>query len=248
MPTIDIIQEIELTAGGGTENLDVVSSVSLYIITGTATLTSNWTIQPLGTPVLGLKYEFKYQADIDLDGNDITIFGKTLPPHLADKKMQITAYYEGTNWEVDFLVDVKEGIPEELMENYNISDKQEVHRLPISFEAGEIGDNFLFLPYDGDYTVHGVWVYITKSMGTVDLGQLEFFDHNSNPMDIPNSAGGQTGAANVLDIIGTMVGQVSNGGDFSTNNTFSGLGGVKIRSSKTTPEGKVMLHFLIEKD
>ena len=53
-------------------------------------------------------YNFRYQAEIDLDGNDITIFGKVLPTNLSDKTHVISCYYNGTSWEVDFLIDVTE--------------------------------------------------------------------------------------------------------------------------------------------
>ena len=108
MPIINLTQTITLTAGGGTVSLPTTSPLDLYIITGTATLTSNWTIQPTGTAVLGTEYRFRYEATIDLDGNDITVFGVTLPINLQDKTHEISTYFNGVSWEVNFLVDVNE--------------------------------------------------------------------------------------------------------------------------------------------
>jgi len=110
MPISNNTYYINLTAGGGAENLDVTDPFTLYNITssGSVTLTSNWTIQPNGTPSDGTLYHFKYQADIDLDGNTITIFGKQLPETLADKTHTITAMYVSGAWEVDFHADLDE--------------------------------------------------------------------------------------------------------------------------------------------
>ena len=58
MPITNSIEEIILTSGGGTTNLLTSNGTSLYIITGTATLTSSWTIQPSGTPTIGMTYSF----------------------------------------------------------------------------------------------------------------------------------------------------------------------------------------------
>jgi len=102
MPNINTIQEILLTPGGGTVNLPIFSPVTLYIVKGLSTLTSNWTIQSSGTPVKGIEYRFRYEADVNLNGNTITVFGKTMPSTLSDKNCQITTYYDGSNWDVTF--------------------------------------------------------------------------------------------------------------------------------------------------
>lgn len=119
MPILNTTETITLTAGGGTKNLPVDSQVALYIITGTATLTSNWTIQASGTPLLGTEYRFRYEANIVLGSNSITIFGATLPTNLADKTHQISAYYNGSSWEVDFIPDISENnvIPLSVLED-----------------------------------------------------------------------------------------------------------------------------------
>lgn len=108
MPIINNSEIRTLTAGGGTIDLPTNSLTALYIIQGNATLTSNWTIQPQGTATAGMEYVFRYEADIDLDGNSITVFGETMPETLADKTHEITASYDGTDWEVNFKLDVAE--------------------------------------------------------------------------------------------------------------------------------------------
>jgi hypothetical protein len=108
MPIQNNLKLITLTAGGGTENLPVLAIDNLYVVKGTATLSSSWTIQASGTPGSGMEYRFKYEADITLGVNTITFFGTTMPETLVDKTCEITAYYDGTDWEVNFIVDVDE--------------------------------------------------------------------------------------------------------------------------------------------
>ena len=118
MPIISQTQIIILTAGGGTQNLPTTSPIDLYIIQGSATLTSNWTIQTSGgAPVEGMEYRFKYEADINLNGNNIIIFGETLPSTLSDKDCTITAYYNGSDWNVTFHASMDEAgsIPASLL-------------------------------------------------------------------------------------------------------------------------------------
>jgi len=90
---------IAFTAGGGTLSLDVAKSYDIFYISGTATLSSSWTIQSTGTPVKGTTFEFYYSADITLNGNNITILGLSLTDIESSTKSQITAYYNGASWE-----------------------------------------------------------------------------------------------------------------------------------------------------
>lgn len=137
MPIIHSTETITLTAGGGTVNLDVLGQSTLYLIEGTATLTSNWTIQPTGTVNQYLEYRFKYQANIDLDGNTITIFGETLPTHLSDKSHEITATWNGSGWDVDFIPDISE---DDVLLSSNIAGEG-WKVLPTSSEVMENGDD-----------------------------------------------------------------------------------------------------------
>lgn len=148
MPILNTTHTITLTAGGGTENLPMTSQATLYIITGTATLTSNWTIQPSGTAILGAEYRFRYQANIDLDGNDITIFGVTLPTNLADKTHEISCYYNGSAWEVNFQIDVDEdgSIPDSLLQNMEYNSVTVSHTMANGQASPSIASN-LGAPY-----------------------------------------------------------------------------------------------------
>ena len=99
----------------------------MYIIDGAATLSSNSTIQSIGTPILGTTFRFNYIANIDLNGYTITIFGETMPSTLADKSHSISATWNGSSWDVTFQASMDENasIPKEAVEeNGRVDDAQ----------------------------------------------------------------------------------------------------------------------------
>lgn len=189
MPVFNNTQTIELTAGGGTISLDTADTVNLYIIEGTTTLTSNWTIQPIDTLsilTVGTIYNFKYEADITLDGNTITIFGKTLPPHLADKNMRITAYYNGSAWEVAFIPDFNQT---DIL-NYNninglstdiLNTKKFMVAIPFDFEG--TGESELTIPlnhFGVDMYLERVNIRVTQALSGTDNASFDVIDANTN--------------------------------------------------------------------
>lgn len=67
-----------LTIGGGTVNIDVNEIVTEYILNGTGTLSSNWTIQPSATPTKTCLVRIFYNCTFALNGNTITVFGNNI--------------------------------------------------------------------------------------------------------------------------------------------------------------------------
>lgn len=112
MPIFPNTQTDFLTSGGGTLNYPILSNMEVYIIKTAApiTLTSNWTIQPQGVPAPTQRviYDIRYEAKVTLASNTITVFGQTMPPELSDKTCDIRAYWDGVDWEVNFIPDVLE--------------------------------------------------------------------------------------------------------------------------------------------
>lgn len=95
----DQTQSNTLTAGGGTINLDPASNKIFQYITGTATLSSSWTIQVSGTPADGDEFYLLYDAAITLSGNNVTIFGTALTAAEAlGAKMVFHAKYVNSTW------------------------------------------------------------------------------------------------------------------------------------------------------
>lgn len=103
MPFLKIQQNIPITSSGGSFDLDVNATTEIYNITGAATMASNVTIAPLGTPLSGLTYVFNYKAVLDITTNStsITIFGQTLTAAQALNSQVIICSYNGSSWDVD---------------------------------------------------------------------------------------------------------------------------------------------------
>jgi len=243
MPIQNNLKIITLTAGGGTENLSVSSISNLYVIKGTATLTSNWTIQPSGTPNAGAEYKFRYEADITLGGNNITVFGTTIPDTLVDKTHEINAYYDGSDWEVNFLVDVDENgsLPKEIISEYNVADKQEMITIPISFETGYLVKHKVFFPFTGNYSIDSFTVSVVKTIEASDDASLRFYeDDATTAMTI--ATGTYTIAAGATST--TDVG----GGVFTSNTDQIEPAYIYVETVKSTPGGTALLYLKITKD
>lgn len=245
MPIINLQEEIALTAGGGTVNLDVLSTSALYVITGTATLTSNWTIQPSGTPLIGTTFIFSYEANIDLDGNSITIFSKTLPPLLSDKTHKIEATWDGSNWEVNFIPDISVTgtIPPTALSNYNVSDKEEIITVPISFETGELGKQLIFFPYESGFDIHGVFMAVTKTIEASDPAYITFYEDNG--ITVMTTTLGSSVEIDAGSVSSSPIEVPSV--DFTSNVSHNSGTYIQVGTTKTTPGGKMLLYFIIIK-
>lgn len=101
MPNLNSIYKQTITAGGGTINLSVdESTTSRYIFSGNPTLAASWVIQSTGTPVEGMEFDIRWYAQVILNGNNVTIFGQALSQEQAESNLKITAYYNGSTWDV----------------------------------------------------------------------------------------------------------------------------------------------------
>jgi len=95
-----------LTTGGGTKNITPIASDKDIVYTGTGTLSSNWTIQiDPGITAADLNdgdsLRVLYKATFTADGNNITIFGKSLSDDqiLSGKILAIATYEKSsTTW------------------------------------------------------------------------------------------------------------------------------------------------------
>lgn len=100
--------DIVLSNGGGTVNLSTLpGQPNEFIVSGSATLTAGWTIQlnPALTAKQWDKFILSYKAVVDLNGEDISIFGTTLTKEQAAKKSTIICIYDGAAWIVNILMD-----------------------------------------------------------------------------------------------------------------------------------------------
>jgi len=110
MPIEFIRKESEILAAGGTVSFDSTELVDQYIIvsTGAVTLLANQAFTYTGAISAGMLFKFEYTANIDAGANTITFFGETMPDSLTDKECEITAYYNGTTWDVKFIPSINE--------------------------------------------------------------------------------------------------------------------------------------------
>lgn len=99
------VKILDLTAGGGTENIPAYNPFAYTLLLSTATFTSSWTIQGSGTPKQGMREIFVYRGAADFDGNTLTIYGKVVPAHLEAKPWVAVVTYNGSSWDVTITAD-----------------------------------------------------------------------------------------------------------------------------------------------
>lgn len=92
----DNLGTITLTAAGGAIPLDANDFLKRYIVVGSATLLASYTFSSSGTLTIGDVFEIDYDAQMTLNGNNITIFGRVLTQEEALKKFRFLAIYDGT--------------------------------------------------------------------------------------------------------------------------------------------------------
>lgn len=110
MPIIESVYTQEITSGGGTINLPVSESYTLYrfYTSGTVVAAGNWTIQSSGTPVLGTTYRILFDGTLTLGSNTLTIFGLSVPDTVATEDFEIIASYDGSAWKTKVLMDFED--------------------------------------------------------------------------------------------------------------------------------------------
>lgn len=108
MAYVDSTYLITLTAGGGTENLPVTDPYGEYDIVGSPTLAGSWVIQASGSPVTNTKFIFNYEANVTLNGNNLTIFGLSLTDEQALKHCIIVSKYDGSAWDTKIFPDFEQ--------------------------------------------------------------------------------------------------------------------------------------------
>lgn len=104
----EVVKRIEITSGapGSVGDINVLGDVSFVDIYGTATLSTNWTIQAYGTPNYEMSLWAYYHADVNLNGNSLTIFGEELTREMANDTLMIISYYVNSSWETIILQSV----------------------------------------------------------------------------------------------------------------------------------------------
>jgi len=65
------------------------------------------------------------------------------------------------------------------LEDYNISDKDKLISVPISFESGEQGKQVVTFPFFGDFKIHGVWVSVTKNIAATNPALITLYEETT---------------------------------------------------------------------
>lgn len=97
-----IVNSQTLPAIGGTINIPVSDIDSIYLFTGSGTLSGNITIAPTGTPTLGDSVEMVIQSSFTIGANTISVFGVNLNS-LSGSYTKVTCYYNGSSWNVNVI-------------------------------------------------------------------------------------------------------------------------------------------------
>lgn len=172
-----ITAEIELTAGGGTIDLSNYAPATVFLITGNATLTSNWTIED-GAPVESRIYQFLIDATIDLNGNNVTLLGTGLSSEMVNKPTMFYSKYNSsgndnyafvdysdTDWVTDSKIkngaiitakldtgavtSDKIGSGAVVADKLGASERFVPITIPLSFDTNELGGGYqVYFPFD----------------------------------------------------------------------------------------------------
>lgn len=109
MSILKVLREETLTAGGGTITLVATKGVSLLKLTGSATLTSSWTVTSSGTYSEAERIEVHYNATMVFSGNTLTILDKAIPSYLESLEFWVIATFNGSTWDSYILIDPSVG-------------------------------------------------------------------------------------------------------------------------------------------
>jgi hypothetical protein len=97
----------------GTLNVNVskvptslIDTASVVRVIGTVTLSGNLNISPTGTPSKNTAIKILWEASVTITvGNQVVIFGETVPDELAAKNFVAECVYDGAAWVVNILPD-----------------------------------------------------------------------------------------------------------------------------------------------
>lgn len=98
----------DVISASGTWSISTGDTSQIYVLIGTATLTSSVTINAdtsAGAPIDGMTYVIEYRSSITLGGNHITIFGLSLTTQQALTPGKITTTWANSQWNSEYLPD-----------------------------------------------------------------------------------------------------------------------------------------------
>lgn len=235
MPIYTNYSDITITNAGGIIDLNISDPISFYNVDGTGIVLANDLDITTSDPgVKGVTYNINYDGNgLDINGHDLTIFGVILTAAQALIKLQITSYYDGTDW----ITTVKPSVDTEFVASANISSaglgitdldddaNTEVIVVPLSFESGEQCANLLpVLPWA--WEISRIDTVVVKAIAGTDNGTITISEYGVGDIDTITVA-----ASSALNTVDSVVPSDSPHPAFST---------LALTTSKTTSGGKVI--------
>jgi len=226
--------EININFAGSTYNIYNTYVTNNFIINGTGTLTSNYTIAFLGTPQTGNTITFYYKGVVDKASYNFNILGTNLTSTQLNRESTITAVYNGVSWDLNVGINTQSASwlkPTDQATGGNY----DVITAPVSFESGEQGNAKIYLPYA--CTIKAVIFTATKALAGTDDGNVSMDDN-----------GGTTVFSLTVPMSTTLGTSVQNS---SVNYSYTPPSGitsyVTLRQSKITAGGKGTVAIITER-
>lgn len=89
---------------GQTASLNIANGADTVLVTGTPTLTQNWSLVPSGTAAIGQVLLIQYRAVPTLTNSaHVILFDTTLPDNLVGYKLDVTATYTASGWQTTII-------------------------------------------------------------------------------------------------------------------------------------------------
>ncbi len=112
MPRLLVEELYTMPAAGATKTFavdDVIDIYRLYPNGGAIALLADMIFSVSGSPKKGHYFEFQYYGGVTVGAFNVTIFGTALTAAQALYPQKITAYYNGSTWEIDIIKDSQSG-------------------------------------------------------------------------------------------------------------------------------------------
>ncbi len=116
MPRLQTYEVYTMLAAGGTKTYDSNQAIDVYEINangGTITLLADMIFSYSGTPNIGCEFKFQYSGGVTQNsgaGRTVSFFGTDLTDAQALSQLVITAYWNGTTWEIDIDKDTSNNV------------------------------------------------------------------------------------------------------------------------------------------
>lgn len=161
--------ELAINFAGATVDINSLATNNI-LLTGTGTLSANYTLSTTASPLLaGATITFYFKATVDRDSYQFNILGTNLTVAQLNRESTIVAVYNGVSWDLNITPNTQAEewlVPSDFADNRNL----EVVVIPVSFETGEQCFNRAFIPYGFDLT--DAWFHVTKAIAGTDDGTI----------------------------------------------------------------------------